>query len=142
MAIENKMVDGHGDGHRVRVSKWGIAATGPIEFSVSYPVTASSINTAYTFVGPKAGKQFVVTDILLYANKNVGANDATVEIYEADTETTTTVSKSVLITEMLKQTSRDFVGLNLVINEGKWLNIKTDDATIFASVLGYYVPVV
>ncbi len=43
---------------------------------------------------------------------------------------------------MLKQTSRDFVGLNLVINEGKWLNIKTDDATIFASVLGYYVPVV
>ncbi len=141
MSIETKIIDGQGDGHRVRVSEWGIQATGPIDFSTSYPVTASVINTGYNFVGPEANKQFIVTDIMLYANKNVGANDATVEIYEADAVDTTVVSKSVLVTEMLKQTSRDFIGLNLIISPGKWLNIKTDDNTIFANVLGYYVPI-
>ena len=141
MSLKIELKDGHGDGYTQKVSKWGIAATGAIDFSVSYPVTASVINTAYNFVGPQAGKQFIVTDIMLYANKNVGANDATVEIYEADGVDSTTVYKSVLVTEMLKQTSRDFIGLNLLVTQGKWLNIKTDDATIYASVLGYYVPV-
>lgn len=141
MSLKIELKDGHGDGYTQKVSKWGIAATGAIDFSVSYPVTASVINTAYNFVGPQAGKQFIVTDIMLYANKNVGANDATVEIYEADGVDSTTVYKSVLVTEMLKQTSRDFIGLNLLVTQGKWLNIKTDDNTIYASVLGYYVPV-
>ena len=141
MSLKIELKDGHGDGYTQKVSKWGIAATGAIDFSVSYPVTASAINTAYNFVGPQAGKQFIVTDIMLYANKNVGANDATVEIYEADGVDSTTVYKSVLVTEMLKQTSRDFIGLNLLVTQGKWLNIKTDDNTIYASVLGYYVPV-
>lgn len=141
MSLKIELKDGHGGGYTQKVSRWGIAATGPIDFSVSYPVTASVINTAYNFVGPQAGKQFIVTDIMLYANKNVGANDATVEIYEADAIDTTTVYRSVLVTEMLKQTNRDFIGLNLLVSQGKWLNIKTDDATIYASVLGYYVPV-
>jgi len=141
MALDVKIQDGGGKGFGAKVSKWGIQATGPIEFSESYPVTASVANTAYNFISPIAGKQFIVTDILLYANKGVGAADATVEIYEADADNTTVVSKSVLLTEMLKQTSRDLIGLNLIVSPGKWLNIKTDDNTIFASVLGYYVPV-
>jgi hypothetical protein len=139
--MPTKITDGSGSGFIARVSQYGVLATGSLEFSTAYPITASAINTGYNFVPPIADHQFVVTSILLYANKNVGVNDATVEIYEADAVDSTTISKSVLSTEMVKQTSRDLTSLNLIVSKGKWLNLKTDDATIFASVLGYYVPV-
>lgn len=141
MSIETKIKDGFGDGYKARVSEWGVLATGPIDFSSAYSVSATAAGTAYNFVGPIAGKQFIVSAIFLYANKNVGAGDATVEIYEADGADDTVVSRAVLTTEMVKQTSRDLTPLNLIISPGKWLNLKTDDATIFATVLGYYVPV-
>lgn len=141
MSLQSKIQDGSGNGYLAKVNKYGLLATGPLGFSQAYSVTASVINTAYNFVPPEAGKQFVITSILLYANKNVGANDATVVLYEADGVDSTTVTKEVLTTEMLKQTNRDLTNLNLIVSEGKWLNIKTDDNTIFSTVLGYYVPV-
>jgi hypothetical protein len=141
MAIVSKVVDGTGKGFNAKVSKWGIQATGPIDFSVSYSVEAAVINTAYNFVAPVTNHQFVVTSILLYANKGVGAGDATVEIYEAEAIDTVTVDRAILTTEMLKNTSRDLLNINMIVSPGKWLNIKTDDNTIFATILGYYVPV-
>jgi hypothetical protein len=71
--------------------------------------------------------------------QGVGASDATVDVYEADSATETTVTKSILAIEMLKNTARDITGLNLIVTEGKWVNIKTNDNTIFATLMGYYV---
>lgn len=139
MTIDVKIKDGWGSGSEACVTERGQLITSPLDYSLAYPVAAAVDNTAYNFVPPISGKRFVVTDILLYANKGVGASDAAVEIYEADSATETTIVKSILAIEMLKNTSRDLIGLNLLISEGKWLNIKTDDNTIFATVMGYYV---
>jgi hypothetical protein len=140
MVLNVNLRDGTGGNYAARCTSRNELVTNKYDYSLSYTVEADLINTAYNFVGPVAGKRFVITDILIYANKNVGAGDATVEIYEADGSTNTTVTKSVLKTEMLKQTARDLTGLSMIVTEGKWLNIKTDDDDIFATVMGYYVP--
>ena len=139
MTIDVKIKDGWGSGQEACVTDRGQLVIAPLSYSLSYTVTAAVNNQAYNFVIPLAGKRFVVTDILLYANKGVGASDATVDVYEADSATETTISKSILALEMLKNSSRDMIGLNLIITEGKFLNIKTDDNTVFATVMGYYV---
>ena len=139
MTIDVKIKDGWGSSQSACVTGRGQLVVSPLSYSLAYPITAAIDNQAYNFVEPQAGKRFVVTDILLYANKGVGASDATVDVYEADSATETTIVKSILAIEMNKNTSRDLIGLNLIISEGKWLNIKTDDNTVFATVMGYYV---
>jgi hypothetical protein len=139
MVLRTEITDGSGNDYKAQVTKYNQLVTAPVDYSQAYAVTASVINTAYNYVPPVQGKRFVVTDILLYANKDVGVNDATVDLYEADGATETTVTKSVLSLEMLKQTTITLTGLNMIVSEGKWLNLKTDDNTIFSTVMGYYV---
>lgn len=141
MSLRVNLEDGWGTGSTVWVSEAGVMATGPLDYSQAYNATADVANTAYNLIEPKAGQIFVVTAILLYANKNVGAGDATVDLYEADAVDTTTIFKSVLSTEMPQKTTRDLTGLNLKVSEGKWLNVKTDDDDIFCTVFGYYSPI-
>jgi hypothetical protein len=140
MVLKVELVDGSGTGNKASTTSRGELVVNKFDYSQAYTVEASVINTAYNFIGPVAGQRFVVTDFFVYANKAVGAADATVELYEASSDDTVTVDKSIFKTEMLKQTRADLTGLNLIISEGKWLNIKTDDNTIFATVMGYYVP--
>ena len=139
MTLKINIKDGKGGAGEACVTHRNQLVVAPLDFSTAYAVTASVINTAFNFVGPQSGKQFIITDILLYANKGVGANDAAVDLYEATGDAETTVSKSILSIEMLKQTSRDISGLNLIVTAGRWVNIKTDDNTIFATIMGYYV---
>ena len=138
MSIEVRLKDGKGTGNLAKVTSRGQLVVGASDFSTAYSVEVNATGTAFNFIEPIGGKIFVITGILLYANKDVGVNDATVEIYEATAIDSTVVVNSVLTTEMVKQTNRDLLGLTLKVSEGFWLNIKTDDATIFATVLGYY----
>lgn len=139
MPVSFELEDGQGESYKACVTSRGQLVVGPIDFSEAYAVEVDVNDTAYNFVPPKTNKRFVVTDILLYANKGVGAADATVDVYESTSATSTVISKSILAIEMLKNSSRDITGLNLIITEGKWLNIKTNDNTIFATVMGYYI---
>ena len=129
-----------GDGNEAIVTHRGQLVTAPLSFSEAYTATANATATAFVLAPAKVGKRFVITDILLDADKNVSANTAgTVELYEATDSTNTTVAKSILSIEMLKNTNRSITGLNLIVTENVWLNIKTSDATIYATILGYYV---
>jgi hypothetical protein len=139
MSIKVTLEDGQGGGGRICVSRRGELATGPLEYSSVYNATAALDDTAYNLVPPVADWQFVVTDILLYADKGVGASDASVVLYEADGPDTTTVSSNIMVLEMLKQTSRDITGIRLLITAGKWINIKTNDNQIYATIMGYYI---
>lgn len=139
MGIQAFIEDGAGKGTVAHVSSRGQLVVGPLEFSDAYAVEVDTINTAFNFVPPEPNKRFVITDMLLYANKGVGANDASVQVYEATSATSTTVTKAILDIEMLKNSARDITGLNLLITEGRWVNIKTDDNTIFATLMGYYI---
>jgi len=141
MPLDVQIQDGGGSSRKAHVSSSGELIVNKVDYSSAYSLTADVINTGYNFVPPQFNKRFVVTDILLYANKNVGVNDATVVLYEADSATSTTSTKTILNIEMQKNSSRDITGLNLIISEGKWVNIKTDDDDIFATLMGFYVDV-
>jgi len=141
MTQQSSITDGGGTDNRALVTKYGQLVVSPIDYSIPIAKTLALTDTAYNFITPISGKRIVITEMLLYANREVGVNDATVEIYEADSVDSTTVSKAIITTEMLKQSSRDLISLNMIVSEGKWVNAKTDDATIFITIMYYYIPV-
>ncbi len=98
------------------------------------------VDTAYNFFVANAGFRFVITGIILDANRNVGANGASVIIYEATTATTITVSKTLFEFDMVKQSSKVLVPLLVQTTEGVFVSGKTDDDDVLATVMGYYIP--
>jgi hypothetical protein len=130
---------GAGNGTVAQVTSRGELVVGDIEYSQSYNATADVVNTGYDLVPPISTQRFVITGILVYANKNVGASDATVVVYEGSTPDTTTVDKTIMTMEMPKNTSRDITGLRIIVTAGKWVLVKTDDDDIFITIIGYCV---
>ena len=139
MAVKSNITDGSGSDYLAKVTSRGELVVGQLDFSSAYNATADVAGTGYNLVEPKAGCRFVITAILVYADKDVGVNDATVTIYEASAPDTATVDDTIATFEIPEKTARDWVGLNLIVSEGKWVNIKTDDDDVFATILGYYV---
>lgn len=139
MVANVEIKDSRGTGCSARVTKRGQLVTAPLGFSVMYPKKLDTINTAFNYIGPISKKIFVITDIIIYANKDVGPNDAAVDIYEADSDTSTTILRSIFQTEIPKFSNFIMTGLNLITNEGVWLNGKTDDNSIFTNIGGYYI---
>lgn len=128
-------------GNRAIVTRYGQLVTSPVDYSTPVAKTLDVINTAYNFIEPTMDQSIVITDIILTANKNVGAGDATVTIYEADSIDTTTSTKDILNLEMIKQSNLVLTGLNLIITEGFFVNAKTDDDDVFVTIMFYRVPV-
>jgi len=139
VTISAQIVDGTGTTVKTKVTSIGQVVTAPYSYDEVSAGTLDVDNTAVNFFGPKTGQQFVLTVILLTANKNV-TTDCTVDIYAAATATATAITKSILNVEMLKNTSRDITGLNLVVAEGLYINGKTDDDDVFVTIMGYYIP--
>lgn len=113
----------------------------PLAFSVPSNAEVDSTDTAFVLVEPSSGNDIIVTDILVYANKDVHpTNDATISIYSADTEISTTIVDDLLTTEIPKQKNRDLTGLNLLVGEGLYISAKTNSSTIFVTIYCYYTP--
>ncbi len=97
----------------------------------------SSIGTPYVFAPPVAGKRMRLMNVLMYGNKGIGTNDATVDIYTS-IDPTATSGTTVIQFELPKYASRDLIGLNLELPEGVYLLATTNDATVFLTMMGYY----
>jgi hypothetical protein len=128
-------------GNRATVTRFGQLVVAPVDYSTPVAQTLDVINTAYNFVEPSQDQNIVITDIILTANKNVGATDATVTLYEASDIDTVTSDKDILNLEMIKQSNLVLTGLNMIVTEGKFVNAKTDDDDIFVTIMYYRVPV-
>ena len=142
MTIDVTLKDGTGTNSKVKVTSRGQLVTAPLDFTKMYPAEVNVINTAFSVVPPITGKQFVITIIDLYADKNIGPSDASVELYEADSDTSTVVLDSVYKKEMPKYRDIGLTNLHIILGQGSWLNIVTDDDIIFVNIGGYYVDVV
>ena len=140
--IKVNLKDGRGTNNLAKVSEYGQLVTSPLEYSEPYTASLDSTGTAFTIAVPKVGHRFIITDIILDAGKDVSASTAgTIVLYEGDSVDDTTGSKTILTVEMLKNTDRTITGLNMIVSEGVWLSMKTSDATISATVLGYYLEI-
>jgi hypothetical protein len=132
--------DGHGEGNRVKVSSRGQLVTAPLDYSTLHSVTLAVAGTVYNLALPVSGKQFVITDLILYADKNVGTNDASIEIFGAgDGPTGVNALGSLIELELPKKNSLVLTGLNIVIGKGLWLNATTNDNIVYINIAGYYV---
>ena len=127
-------------GKVAKVTSQGQLITGNLTFSSSTQATLAVANTPVKIVTPRAGKIIIITDIILYANRNVGVNDASVQLYESESEAVAKVSTDnvLLNQEIAKQTSLVLTGLNWKVAEGKFLNGVTDDDDVFVNLGCYY----
>ena len=140
--INTKISDGSGGGHLARVTHAGELITVRGNYDSTFNAAMTSINTAYNLVTPKSGFQFIVTGIVLNADKNVSATDGAIAVlYEATSDTTTTASKTLLTLNIGKNTTVPLTGILIQTTKGVYVNAKTDDATVNITLLGYYLEI-
>lgn len=141
MSIPSEIKDGHGSGNMVKVTEYGQLVVGAIDYSVPSVQELAVSNTGYMFIPPLSGKRIVITQMVLFSNKNVSSTiEADVEIYESTTGEGTTVETSLLQVGLLKQTLLP-LQLNLITSEGTWVMGKTSDDDVKVSIYYYYIPV-
>jgi hypothetical protein len=139
MTLKAEICDSTGGTYGAKVTSRNQLVVAPLGFSTFYSGTAGVDNTAVNLIIPKTRKNFIITDIVLYANKFVGASDAAVELYEAAGPDVLATTNTIILQEMQKNTNLVLTGLNIIVTEGLWVNLKTDDDDIFANIAGYYV---
>lgn len=140
MSLPTTIIDGGGEGNEAKVNRAGCLAIGPVEYSELYSVNCAVIDTAYNIVQPASGMQIVITSLLFSANRNVGANDATVDLYEASSPTSISIDKTLAHLEIPKQQFREFNPIQLLVNEGKYINVKTNDNEVLVTLGWFAVP--
>ncbi len=128
-------------GNQATVTRFGQLVTAPVDYSTPVAQKLEVASTAYNFIEPSMDQNIVITDIVLTANKNVGASDATVVVYEADEPDELTSFKDILNLEMIKQSNLVLTGLNMIVTAGKYVNAQTDDDDVFVTIMYYRVPV-
>jgi len=139
--IKVNIVDGHGTSNTIKVSPQGELLVRQLKFGRPKFQAIDTIDTAFNFFLPRAGEQFVITGILLNTNKDIGANGAIVDIYESSSATSTTIDSQIVRINVLKNDTVPIPGIFFGVTEGKFLNGKTDDATVNVTIGGYYIDV-
>lgn len=123
-----------------KVTKSGELVVGPTSYDDTIHKKLDTDNTAFNFFLPKIDKQFVIKGIIAQADKDV-SNVATADIiiYEASSAGTTTVDKILLNINLTRFGNFPGLPLNLLVEEGKFVNAKTDDNSVFMTIMGYYI---
>ncbi len=124
-----------------RVTKTGQLVTGPFAYDDTSFSELGTAGTAANYYKPKARQQFIITGVIATADKQVGqAEDAIVTIFEASNATTSTQDKVLLTFVLTQSTVVSFLPLNIIVNEGKFVNGETDNDDIHMNIMGYYIP--
>jgi len=130
---------GH-NGIKAKVTKSGELVIAPLSYDETKFNELAETNTAYNFYLPVSEKQFVITSMLAYGDKQVSSNtNATVEVYEASDSDATTVDKCLVKFEIGQNQAIPFTPLRVLVNPGKWINAKTDDDDVHMTIMGYYI---
>ena len=149
MVLKIEILDGAGKGISSRLTDQGELIVNKADYSSPYTADATVVNTGYNFIDlegssiePKTGKFFVITEILISCDRNVGATSgALINVYEADSPTSITPTKEIVKDIEIVKNERIFMTQNMRVTSGKWVNIKTDDNNVRATIWGYYVDV-
>lgn len=97
------------------------------------------INTAFNFFIPLSGQEFVITSIFF----DTPAAATNIDIYESSSVISIVVDKTIL---HISTSGKNFFPITFpfggfpTVTEGKFLNAKTDNATVNMTIMGYYAP--
>lgn len=128
------------DGRAVNVTEFGQLVVSPVDYSTPVFREIDVINTAFNFVVPKDAQAIVITDIFLTTDRNAPVNGSRIEVYEADSATSTTEIEFILVEDIPRQAGGQATGINFFVPEGRWVNIKSDGASVLATIGYYYIP--
>lgn len=132
-----KIIDGE-TSVPAKVTPSGQLVVSPIDYSVPSSETLSSTGTAFNIIEPMHGKNIIITDIVVSADKNVSSTTpADIVLYEAESFDTITVFKTILAPQLVRSSNIVLTGLNMFVPAGLWVNAKTDDATVLITVMFY-----
>jgi hypothetical protein len=130
------------DGVNARVTRFGQLVVAPLDYSTPVADNLDTINTAFNFIKPESGKNIVITDIIVSADKSVSATDpAEIEIYEANAPDTLVAEATIVSPRLLRGRDLTLIGMNLLVPEGFWVNAKTNDNNVLVTIMFYRVPV-
>jgi len=140
MSVHGHLVDGRGTTSRAKVTQHGQLVTAPLHYDDTKFLEMAAAATAYNFYEPKGHKQFVITGVVAFADKEVANNsDTDIVVYEADSASNATASKVLLQFGLGSLTSLAITPLNLLVNEGVYVNGKTSDDDVHMTIMGYYI---
>lgn len=140
MSTPSRIVDDH-SGRHAQVTKYGQLVVSPLQFSTPVEQEMTATATAYNFAAPESGKSIVITDIIVFADRTVSnTTPADIQIYTADAPDSTTPINGIVSPQLTSGQSFVASGLNLLVDEGVWLNAQTDDATVLITVMFYRIP--
>ncbi len=126
---------------QAKVTASGALVVGSFAYDETQFNELGTADAAVNFYKPKASKQFVITGLIAAGNLSIAANAlATVIVYEASTDATATVDKSLVQFGVTRLQTFPLLPLNILVEEGKFVNAKTDDDDIFLTIMGYYIP--
>lgn len=130
------------DGVTVRVTRFGQLVVAPLAYSEPIAKELDTADTAFNFLAPESGKSIVITDIIVSTGQLISPTDpAEIEIYEADAIDSLDLLQGIVSPRLVRGGSLTLTGLNLLVPEGRWVNAKTDDTSIFITIMFYRVPV-
>lgn len=140
-AIEARIVDGHGTRNKVKVTGAGQLVTGMFDFNISSQAEIGEVDTAVNFLIPIVGQRFVIDCLILFGDRQVQPNDnASVQVFEATSTVSRTVSKILYRDEIAQSDRFALCGLNLEVREGFFINATTTDDDIHMNLIGYFLP--
>ena len=123
--------------HHAEVTGRGELVVGSLEHSQPYYVELGVDDQVYNAVPGIASKKFVITGIILGADRNV-VTDTSIHIYEA-TSASGTTDKDILIVDINKGETLAITGLNSITQTTRWINATADDDDVDLTIFGYYV---
>ncbi len=136
--IKVRIADGT-SGRVAKVTKAGGLAQTPPAFDLTKFQELSIADTAFNFYSPRPQQKFVITGMRIKANRAVSNTvDATIIVYEAEQVDTTTVGKVLHEEALIRGEGATLLPINLEVAKGKWINAKTDDASVFITILGFF----
>lgn len=135
------IMNGRGPKNKAGVTSIGQLIVASFAYDDTVFIELAEPDTAYSFYRPLAGQQFVITGIRAKADRQVSpVTDAEVIIYEAGAADTLTVDKVLHEDALVAGEDVTLLPLNLLVNEGKFVNAKTSDDDIHMTIFGYYIP--
>lgn len=126
---------------KATVSRAGQLIVSTYDYDLTKFVILDVNDTGYTFYSPKANFHFVITGIVAKADRGVSpTTDADVIVFEADDDSSATVDRTLFQLAMVQGDQVVLTPLNILVNEGKFVNAKTSDDDIYMTIMGYYIP--
>lgn len=134
------VIEDPNSGNVAQVTKFGQLVVSVLDYSIPSQDAINVVNQAFNFIAPVAGKSIVITDILLQTDRNSGVNGTVIDVYEATGAAELTILEEILQSDLTRQATRDLTSLNLIVPEGRWVNVKADDTNVLVTIMFYRVP--